>query len=65
VSLFLKRVFDIICATAGLALLSPLLLWIAFRIKQEDDGPVFYRGCESGASREAFSHFQVPDYGGG
>ena len=40
----LKRVFDILCAVAGLVFLSPLMLWIAWRIKREDGGPVFYRG---------------------
>jgi lipopolysaccharide/colanic/teichoic acid biosynthesis glycosyltransferase len=44
VGVLLKRVFDILCAVAGLVFLSPLMLWIAWRIKREDGGPVFYRG---------------------
>jgi lipopolysaccharide/colanic/teichoic acid biosynthesis glycosyltransferase len=44
VSAVLKRVFDIVCAAAGMVFLSPLLLRIASRIKREDGGSVFYRG---------------------
>jgi len=43
-----KRVFDAFCSIAGLVFLSPLLLWIAWRIKREDGGPVFYRGVRVG-----------------
>jgi lipopolysaccharide/colanic/teichoic acid biosynthesis glycosyltransferase len=39
----LKRLFDMTCATAGLLLLSPLLLGIALWIKLDSPGPVFYR----------------------
>ena len=41
-------------ATAGLAVLSPLLLWIALRIKREDGGPVFYRGERVGLHGKLF-----------
>ena len=47
-SVVLKRAFDIVCAAAGLVFLSPLLLWIAWRIRREDGGPVFYRGVRVG-----------------
>jgi lipopolysaccharide/colanic/teichoic acid biosynthesis glycosyltransferase len=43
-----KRVFDAFCSTVGLVFLSPLLLWIAWRIRREDGGPVFYRGVRVG-----------------
>ncbi|MEP7294583.1 MAG: sugar transferase [Burkholderiales bacterium] len=39
----LKRLFDLICAGAGLLLLSPLLLGIALWIKLDSPGPVFFR----------------------
>ena len=39
---FFKRVFDFFASLVGLILLSPLLLYIAFRIHKEDRGPVFY-----------------------
>ncbi len=38
-----KRVFDLVCATAGLVLLAPLLLAIALWIKLDSVGPVFFR----------------------
>jgi len=48
VSVFLKRAFDVVCAAAGLMFLSALLGWIAWCIKAEDGGPVFYRGVRVG-----------------
>lgn len=39
---FAKRCTDIFCALLGLLLLSPVFLWIAFRIKRHDGGPVFH-----------------------
>jgi lipopolysaccharide/colanic/teichoic acid biosynthesis glycosyltransferase len=38
-----KRLFDLLLASIGLALLSPLLLVIAIAIKLDSAGPVFYR----------------------
>jgi len=38
-----KRLFDLICAGAGVLLLSPLLLGIALWIKLDSHGPVFFR----------------------
>jgi len=40
----LKRLFDITFSFLGLVALGPILLWLAWRIKSEDDGQVFYRG---------------------
>jgi len=39
----IKRAFDIACATLGLVLLSPVMLVIAFWIKRDTPGPVFFR----------------------
>ncbi len=39
----MKRVFDVVGATLGLAILSPIFLIIALLIKISDPGPVFYR----------------------
>lgn len=50
----MKRLFDIICAAAGLILLSPVLLFVAWRIKAEDGGPVFYRGVRVGLHGNPF-----------
>ena len=38
-----KRLFDMLCAGAGLVLLAPLLLGIALWIKLDTPGPVFFR----------------------
>ena len=40
----LKRVFDVLVAAFGLLLLSLVFLYIAWRIKRDSPGPVFYRG---------------------
>lgn len=37
-----KRVFDIVCAALGLALLAPVLLVLALWIKLDSPGPVFF-----------------------
>ena len=44
----IKRFFDILVASVGITVLSPILLAIACRIKREDDGPFFYRGTRVG-----------------
>lgn len=58
-SAILKQAFDLMAATVGLLVLSPLFLGIAILIKLDSDGPVFYRVCESVkvASHSAFSNF--------
>lgn len=50
----LKRLFDLIAASAALLILSPLLLGIALRVKLEDGGPVFYRGMRVGRYGKPF-----------
>jgi len=40
----LKRTFDFIAASLGLIMLSPIFLYLAWRIKRDPPGPVFYRG---------------------
>src|SRR5215510_9479863 len=39
----MKRVFDIVVAFLGLSLLLPLLLLVAFLIKLDSPGPIFFR----------------------
>ncbi len=50
----MKRLFDISLSAVGLLFLSPVLFYIAFRIKSEDPGPVFYRGIRIGLHRRPF-----------
>lgn len=54
----MKRIFDIVCSAGGLILLSPLLLWISWRIKREDSGPVLYRGERVGLHGRIFRIFK-------
>lgn len=51
---FMKRSFDIICATAGLLLLTPLFLVVAALIKR-DGGPIFYFDRRIGGGGKAFA----------
>jgi len=39
----MKRLFDLICSLAGLIILSPLFLVIAFLIKIKSPGPIFFK----------------------
>ena len=50
-----KRLFDLICAGAGLVLLWPLLLGIALWIKLDSPGPVFFRQQRVGRFGVPFS----------
>ena len=43
-----KRTFDLMAASVGLVILSPLLLVIACAIRCDTRGPVFYRGVRTG-----------------
>lgn len=53
-----KWFFDIAAATLGLVFLSPFLLWIAWLIRREDGGPVFYRGVRIGLNGKPFRIFK-------
>jgi len=44
----MRRAFELVCAAAGLLLLSPLLAVLAAAIKLEDGGPVFYAQARVG-----------------
>lgn len=54
----LKRVFDIVVSFCGLVLLAPLLIVIAFLIKLDSNGPVFYRGLRTGLHGKPFRIFK-------
>lgn len=55
IDLCLKRIFDFVAALLGLFLLSPFLLLIAYWIKRESPGPVFYRGPRMGTDGRPFN----------
>jgi len=57
-SAFAKRAFDLVSATCGLLLLSPLMLIIAVLIKLNSPGPAFYRGVRVGLHGRLFRIFK-------
>jgi lipopolysaccharide/colanic/teichoic acid biosynthesis glycosyltransferase len=59
-----KRVFDIVVATLGLVIASPLFLVIALAIKRDSLGPVFFRQLRVGRKRRPFAMWKfrkMPD----
>src|SRR5882762_855715 len=54
----IKRGFDIAFATAGLVLLSPLMLLISLGIKSESPGPIVCRHKRYGLNNAAFDLFE-------
>ena len=55
---FFKRVFDFFASLVGLILLSPLFLYIAIRIHNEDKGPVFYTQTRVGKDGKEFEMYK-------
>jgi Undecaprenyl-phosphate glucose phosphotransferase len=50
----LKRAFDLVCAAAGLVLLTPLFVLVATLIALEDGGPVFFSQRRYGFNQQPF-----------
>jgi lipopolysaccharide/colanic/teichoic acid biosynthesis glycosyltransferase len=55
---YLKKAFDVVISLIGLIVLSPALVVLAFKIKSEDKGPVFYRGVRIGRYGKQFKIFK-------
>lgn len=53
-----KRLFDAFFSILGLILVSPVLLVIVFLIKNEDSGPILYRGVRVGQFGKLFKIFK-------
>jgi lipopolysaccharide/colanic/teichoic acid biosynthesis glycosyltransferase len=49
-----KRLFDLFVSGLLLVLFSPLFLYLAWRIKRDSHGPVFYRGLRTGREGRKF-----------
>jgi lipopolysaccharide/colanic/teichoic acid biosynthesis glycosyltransferase len=49
-----KRIFDFICSTLGLIVLSPILIAIAIKIKTGSDGAVFFKQIRVGENNKEF-----------
>ncbi len=56
--LVIKRIIDIVGATVGIVLLSPIMLLAAAAIKLEDRGPVFFPQRRAGRGAEMFSMYK-------
>lgn len=54
----LTRIFDILAASVGLLFLSPLLALVAFAIRLDSPGPVFYRARRIGKDGIPFRLFK-------
>jgi lipopolysaccharide/colanic/teichoic acid biosynthesis glycosyltransferase len=55
---FVRRVFDVVIATLGLIILSPLLALIALLIKLESPGPVLFKQRRVGKDEKSFQIFK-------
>ncbi len=53
-----KRAFDIVMAIGGLIVLSPLLIFVAIRIKLEDGGPVLFVQRRLGRGNQFFEMYK-------
>lgn len=54
----MKRLFDIVAATCGIIVLSPLMIIIAVLIKAEDHGPIFYKQVRVGKNGKIFKMYK-------
>lgn len=54
----MKRLFDIVAATCGIVILSPLMIIIAVLIKAENHGPVFYKQVRVGKNGKTFTMYK-------
>lgn len=54
----MKRLFDIVAATCGIVILSPLMIIITVLIKAEDHGPVFYKQVRVGKNGKTFKMYK-------
>jgi exopolysaccharide biosynthesis polyprenyl glycosylphosphotransferase len=54
-SRLVKRAIDIVGAVVGLVLTAPLFAWIAFRIKRDSPGPIFFKQERVGFNAEPFT----------
>ncbi|MCX5919593.1 MAG: sugar transferase [Deltaproteobacteria bacterium] len=53
-----KKIFDLLFSFLGIFFISPVLLTIAFLIKSNDGGPIFYRGSRIGKNGKPFKIFK-------
>ncbi len=57
-SRFLKRAFDVVASTSALLILSPLLLYVAWRIRKESLGSAFFKQRRIGLNGKEFEIYK-------
>jgi len=55
---FIKRILDVLVSIIGIILLTPLFVAIAFLIKIESPGPIFYRSLRCGKKGKLFNFYK-------
>ena len=50
----LKRIFDVVAALTALILLSPILIWVALKVRSRLGSPVIFRQRRPGLNGEPF-----------
>ena len=58
VTRILKRVCDIVLSGIAIILSSPIMLWVAYKVKREDGGPVFYSQTRIGIYGKPFTMYK-------
>ena len=54
----LKRLFDIICSTIAIILTSPIMAYVAIRVRSEDGGPAIYKQQRIGLYGRPFTLYK-------
>ncbi|PJM76627.1 exopolysaccharide biosynthesis polyprenyl glycosylphosphotransferase [Bifidobacterium felsineum] len=54
----LKRLCDIVLSSVAIILSSPIMLWVAYKVKREDGGPVFYSQTRVGIYGKPFTMYK-------
>lgn len=55
---FMKRILDIILSSVGLLIFSPVMAIVAYKIKNEDGGPVIYKQVRVGKNGRRFKMYK-------
>ena len=50
----IKRIFDLCLTIPGIIILSPVFLWIAWKIRKDSEGPVIYKSPRIGKNGKTF-----------
>lgn len=54
-----KRALDITASAAALVVIAPVIAYAAYKIKKEDNGPVFFKQKRSGLNDEPFDIYKL------